>query len=169
MKKWKEQGVAVWLMIQVVAQLLVVGIIVIRRGEAAAAAGVGIGVNWGTLSQHRLPAKTVVDLLKRNKISKMKLFDADPQVLNALRGSRIQVMVGIPNDFLSLLSSSPPAADSWVRHNLSAYISSANPSTSADIRSVLVCSFHFFRSFFHTYFYIIIMLLAHYYFKCMHS
>lgn len=114
------------------------GGLVVERGEAA------IGVNWGTLSQHRLSAQTVVDLLKQNKISKVKLFDADPEVLNALRGTQIQVMVGIPNDFLSILSSSPPAADSWVRNNLSSYIS-AKPST--DIRYVAVGNEPFLSSY----------------------
>ena len=71
---------------------------VVKRGKGA------VGVNWGTLSHHRLSAKTVVDLLKLNKISKVKIFDTDPGVLNALRGSKLQVMVGIHNDFLSIFT-----------------------------------------------------------------
>lgn len=121
--------------------VLVVAILIgvaVEEGEAA------IGVNWGTLSLHRLSAKTVVDLLKLNKISKVKLFDSDPEVVNALRGSGIQVMVGIPNEMLSLLSSSPNAADFWVRRNLSAYIS-AKPS--ADIRYVAVGNEPFLTSY----------------------
>ncbi|KAK6149602.1 hypothetical protein DH2020_017127 [Rehmannia glutinosa] len=51
-----------------------------------------IGVNWGTVSNHRLSPDTVVDLLKDNKIEKVKLFDADPTVLKALMGSGIEVM-----------------------------------------------------------------------------
>ncbi|XP_021724648.1 glucan endo-1,3-beta-glucosidase 5-like [Chenopodium quinoa] len=109
-----------------------------KGGESA------IGMNWGTLSQHRLPATKVVDLLKQNKISKVKLFDADPEALNALRGTHIQVMVGIPNDFLPILSSSSIAADSWVRHNLSAYVSSNPP---ADIRYVAVGNEPFLTSY----------------------
>lgn len=89
-----------------------------------------IGVNWGTLSSHRLKPSTVVDLLRDNKISKVKLFEADPDVLKALMGSGIQVMVGIPNEMLSLLGSSSVAADFWVRQNVSAYITKGG----ADIR-----------------------------------
>ncbi|KNA06927.1 hypothetical protein SOVF_176590 [Spinacia oleracea] len=113
-------------------------VVLVKKGEAA------IGVNWGTLSQHRLSATTVVDLLKQNKISKVKLFDADPEVLNGLRGTHIQVMVGIPNEFLSIISSSIPAADSWVHHNLSAYVST-NPSV--DIRYVAVGNEPFLSSY----------------------
>lgn len=92
----------------------------------------GIGVNWGTISFHRLKPTTVVDLLRENKIQKVKLFEADSDVLKALMGSGIQVMVGIPNEMLPLLSSSPSAADLWVRQNVSAYMGKGG----ADIRYV---------------------------------
>ncbi|GKV18846.1 hypothetical protein SLEP1_g29172 [Rubroshorea leprosula] len=81
-----------------------------------------IGVNWGTIQLHRLKPSTVVDLLKENKIQKVKLFDADPQVLRALMRSGIEVMVGIPNEMLAMLSSSTAVADLWVRQNVTAYI-----------------------------------------------
>jgi hypothetical protein len=81
-----------------------------------------IGVNWGTISFHRLKPSTVVDLLKDNKIKKVKLFDADPDALTALVGSGIEVMVGIPNEMLAALSSSTDASDLWVRQNVSRYV-----------------------------------------------
>lgn len=82
----------------------------------------GIGVNWGTLSVHRMSPETVVNLLKDNKISKVKLFDADPYSLKALMGSGIEVMVGITNDMLAALSSSSAASDLWVSQNVSRYM-----------------------------------------------
>ncbi|XP_054778649.1 glucan endo-1,3-beta-glucosidase 5-like [Prosopis cineraria] len=81
-----------------------------------------IGVNWGTVSFRKLRPLTVVDLLRDNNIPKVKLFEAEADVLTALKGSGIQVMVGIPNEMLSLLSSSPSAADLWVRQNVSSYM-----------------------------------------------
>ena len=81
-----------------------------------------IGVNWGTISFHRLRPSTVVDLLRDNKIQRVKLFEAEPHVMKALVGSGIQVMVGIPNEMLPVLSSSTAAADLWVRQNVSAYM-----------------------------------------------
>ncbi|KAH7660272.1 Glycoside hydrolase family 17 protein [Dioscorea alata] len=81
----------------------------------------GIGVNWGTLSSHRLSPSVVVDLLKENRIGKVKIFDADPNVLRALMGSGIEVMIGIPNEMLATLSSSPAVADLWVSQNVSRY------------------------------------------------
>lgn len=84
-----------------------------------------IGVNWGTTSSHPLPPSKVVELLKSNKITKVKLFDADPLVLQALSGSNIGVTVGIPNSMLKSLNSSKKAAESWVHDNVTRYISSS--------------------------------------------
>lgn len=103
----------------------------------------GIGVNWGTLSLHKLSPSTVVDLFKQNKIEKVKLFDADPYCLNALRGSGIQVMVGIPNEMLSVFSSSTDACDLWVSQNLSRYMGKGG----VDIRYVAVGNEPFLTSY----------------------
>jgi len=81
-----------------------------------------MGVNWGTLSSQRLAPSIVVKLLQANHIMKVKLFDADPMVLEALMGSGIQVMVGISNDLLGTISSSSAAADLWVRDNVLRYV-----------------------------------------------
>ncbi|KAF7803890.1 glucan endo-1,3-beta-glucosidase 5 [Senna tora] len=102
-----------------------------------------IGVNWGTVSFHKLKPSTVVDLLKENKIPKVKLFEAEPDVLRALVGSGIQIMVGIPNDMLSLLGSSPSAADLWLRQNVSAYMGKGG----ADIRYIAVGNEPFLTSY----------------------
>ncbi|XP_024973866.1 glucan endo-1,3-beta-glucosidase 9 [Cynara cardunculus var. scolymus] len=81
-----------------------------------------IGVNWGTTASHPLPPSKVVELLKINKITKVKLFDSNPQVLESLSGSNIGVTVGIPNSMLHTLNSSVKAAESWVHDNLTRYL-----------------------------------------------
>ncbi|KAG8371516.1 hypothetical protein BUALT_Bualt13G0095700 [Buddleja alternifolia] len=83
----------------------------------------GIGVNWGTAASHPLAPQKVVELLKANNIDKVKLFDADPLVLQSLSGSNIHVAVGIPNSMLRSLNSSLKAADSWVHDNLTRFVS----------------------------------------------
>ncbi|MBA0687323.1 hypothetical protein Goari_014871 [Gossypium aridum] len=80
----------------------------------------GLGVNWGTMASHKLPPKTVVQMLKDNGIKKVKLFDADSTTMNALAGSDIEVMVAIPNDQLLAMNSYKRAKD-WVRRNVTRY------------------------------------------------
>lgn len=92
----------------------------------------GIGVNWGSQASHPLPPATVVRLLHDNGIQKVKLFEADSDILRALSRSGIQVMVGIPNDLLAPLAGSVAAAERWVSQNVSAHVSS----NGVDIRFV---------------------------------
>ncbi|XP_030506512.1 glucan endo-1,3-beta-glucosidase 9 [Cannabis sativa] len=84
-----------------------------------------LGVNWGTMASHPLPPPKVVELLKSNNFTKVKLFDADPLVLEALSGSNIRVTVGIPNTMLKSLNSSKKAAESWVHDNVTRYVSNS--------------------------------------------
>lgn len=80
----------------------------------------GLGVNWGTQATHKLPPKTVVQMLKDNGIQKVKLFDADSSTMSALSGSGLEVMVAIPNDQLSVMNSYDRARN-WVKRNVTRY------------------------------------------------
>ncbi|KAJ8440211.1 hypothetical protein Cgig2_023976 [Carnegiea gigantea] len=88
--------------------------------------GTVIGVNWGRNASHPLPPSKVVELLKANNVTRVRLYDADPSALEALSGSRIQAMVGIPNFMLRTFNSSFKAAQSWVHKNLTRYFSSGS-------------------------------------------
>lgn len=124
MMRWKKKVVVGWLVWSVLVSW-----------------GSGIGVNWGTLSTHPLPPSTVVKMLRDNGFQKVKLFDADSSILNALSNSGIQVMVGIPNDMLSVMANSLQAAENWVSKNISSHISS----NGVDIRlsKIYICVYSF--------------------------
>lgn len=83
----------------------------------------GLACNWGTRSTHPLPPNIVVKLMKDNGFDKVKLFEPDSGALKALGHSGIQVMVGIPNEFLAPLASSVTVAENWVAQNISSYVS----------------------------------------------
>ncbi|KAL7159665.1 hypothetical protein ABFS83_01G043200 [Erythranthe nasuta] len=102
-----------------------------------------IGANWGTQATHPLAPSIIVKLLKDNGIQKVKLFDAEARVLNAFSGSGIEVMVGIPNEMLSLLANSVSAAERWVERNVSAHVSA----NGVDIRYVAVGNEPFLSSY----------------------
>ncbi|CAN4096940.1 unnamed protein product [Withania somnifera] len=72
------------------------------------------------MATHKLPPKTVVQMLKDNGIQKVKLFDADQSTMSALAGTDIEVMVAIPNDQLSSMNDYDRAKD-WVRRNVTRY------------------------------------------------
>ncbi|XP_074557362.1 glucan endo-1,3-beta-glucosidase 8-like [Curcuma longa] len=80
----------------------------------------GLGVNWGTMASHPLPPKIVVQMLKANGISRVKIFDADAATMNALAGSGIEVMVAIPNNMLGYMIDYDTARQ-WVSRNVTRY------------------------------------------------
>lgn len=86
------------------------GLILVRVLESVE----GLGVNWGAQATHKLRLKTVVQMLKDNKITKVKLFDSDHGTLGAFAGSNIEVMVAIPNDQLAAMNDYS-RAKSWVK------------------------------------------------------
>lgn len=89
-------------------------------GTANAAAG--IGVCYGMLGNNLPAATDVVGLYKKYNIGKMRLFDPNPQALDALRGSNILVTLGMRNEDLPNLASSQEAVDSWFATNVQPYL-----------------------------------------------
>ncbi|KAJ3697139.1 hypothetical protein LUZ61_000844 [Rhynchospora tenuis] len=103
----------------------------------------GIGCNWGTRATHPLPPDVTVRLMKDNGFGKVKLFEAEPWVMQALGRSGLEVMLGIPNEFLAPLAASVQAAENWVMQNVSNYISKHG----VDIRYVAVGNEPFLKSY----------------------
>ncbi|PIN26877.1 Glucan endo-1,3-beta-D-glucosidase [Handroanthus impetiginosus] len=82
----------------------------------------GIGVNWGTQASQNLHPATIVQMLKDNKIDKIKLFDSDPWTVKHFAGTGIEVMLGIPNNQLKDLAQDYDKATDWVKQNLTKHI-----------------------------------------------
>jgi hypothetical protein len=82
----------------------------------------GLGVNWGTISINPLPPGYVVKMLQANGINKVKLFDADYDVVRSMAGTNIEVMVAAPNNLLFALASDLSAAQAWVKENVTQFI-----------------------------------------------
>lgn len=97
--------------------LLCVALLVV----AMATGGGAVGVNWGKMATHRLPPKKVVKMLVENGFDKVKLFDADSDMLEALTGTDIEVMVGIPNYILEEVSIDQQRAADWVDENVTSW------------------------------------------------
>lgn len=82
----------------------------------------GIGVNWGTQAAQLLHPSTIVQMLKDNKINKVKLFDSDHWTVKYFAGTGIEVMLGIPNNQLGKFADSYDFAKEWVKNNVSTHL-----------------------------------------------
>ncbi|XP_020586340.1 glucan endo-1,3-beta-glucosidase 8-like [Phalaenopsis equestris] len=79
-----------------------------------------LGVNWGTITFHRLPPKTVARLLHDNGIKKVKLFDVDHYTMETLSGTGIEVMIAVNNLLLAPMNNYA-TAKAWVQSNVTHY------------------------------------------------
>lgn len=102
--------------------VLAMVMMILMSSSSSWEAAEALGVNWGTVSYNPLPNSVVVQLLKDNALTKVKLFDADPNVIQSMKGTSNEVMVSCTNDMLAGLAGSVDAATAWVKQNVSQYV-----------------------------------------------
>lgn len=90
------------------------------------ASGAFVGINIGTGVSNMPPASSIVSILQSQKITHVRLFDADHQMLTALANTGIEVMVGVPNDQLLQVGESRTAAADWINKNVAAFVPLTN-------------------------------------------
>ncbi|MQM13926.1 hypothetical protein Taro_046852 [Colocasia esculenta] len=106
----------------------------------------GVGVNYGTKGDNLPTADKVVNLFKSRNIQFLRLFDPNPDALNALHGSGISVVLGTLNQDLQQLAGSQDAAAQWVAAHVTPhanavkfrYISAGNEVIPGDLASFVL-------------------------------
>lgn len=81
-----------------------------------------VGVCYGLIGDNLPSPKDVVSLYKKYNIQKMRIFEPYPQVLEALRGSNIELTLGVRNNDIPILASDEGAANSWFMSNVHPYM-----------------------------------------------
>ncbi|KAM0065722.1 putative glucan endo-1,3-beta-D-glucosidase [Helianthus debilis subsp. tardiflorus] len=79
-----------------------------------------VGVCYGRLGDNLPSERAVVSLYQRNGITRMRIYDPHQPTLEALRGTNIELMIGVPNDALQSLNDQNNA-NTWVRDNIQRY------------------------------------------------
>lgn len=83
---------------------------------------INIGICYGMQGNNLPPATQVIQLYQRYGISSVRLFDPNPAALQALRGSKISVSLGIRNEDLPSLAASQAAVNAWFATNVEPYL-----------------------------------------------
>ncbi|KAL3821071.1 hypothetical protein ACJIZ3_006976 [Penstemon smallii] len=81
-----------------------------------------IGINYGRIADNLPSPPKVVQLLKAQGITKVKLYDTDSTVLSAFSGSGISLTVALPNQQLSSAAASQSYTDTWIQSNILTYL-----------------------------------------------
>ncbi|KAM1158285.1 hypothetical protein ACFX19_032152 [Malus domestica] len=80
-----------------------------------------IGINYGRLGNNLPSANRSIELLKAMNAGRVKLYDADLEILKLLSGTNLQVSIMVPNNEISTIASDQTKADEWVRNNVLPY------------------------------------------------
>uniref|UniRef100_A0A6N2MZJ2 glucan endo-1,3-beta-D-glucosidase n=1 Tax=Salix viminalis TaxID=40686 RepID=A0A6N2MZJ2_SALVM len=99
--------------------LLLFGLVISRLTLSDAQS---IGVCYGKNGNNLPSDQEVVSLFQSNGIGRVRIYDPNRDTLEALRGSNIEVILGVPNDNLPALAGASAAA-TWVQNNVVAYSS----------------------------------------------
>ncbi|KAK8583614.1 hypothetical protein V6N13_109022 [Hibiscus sabdariffa] len=84
-----------------------------------------IGVNYGQIADNLPPPEDVVPLVKSIGATKVKLYDANPRVLDAFANTGIEFMVGLGNEYLDKMRD-PAKAQAWVKQNVQSHLPATN-------------------------------------------
>lgn len=87
-----------------------------------------IGVNYGGTysSSNPVSVQRAIQIIRANKITAIKIFSPDPLILNALKGSGLEIITAAVNGDLQALATSPAFAQRWVDNNILPYFPKAN-------------------------------------------
>ncbi|XP_020599148.1 glucan endo-1,3-beta-glucosidase 14-like [Phalaenopsis equestris] len=80
------------------------------------------GINYGRIADNIPPPEIVVSLLKAVKIKNVKIYDSDHGVLRAFKGSGLELVVGLSNDYVKEVNSSEDRAMEWVKENVHSWL-----------------------------------------------
>ncbi|XP_031377811.1 glucan endo-1,3-beta-glucosidase 14 [Punica granatum] len=80
------------------------------------------GVNYGRIADNIPPPSNVVTLLKAAKIKNIRIYDADHSVLTAFKGSGIEIVIGVGNEFLKDMSVGEDGAMNWIKENVEPFL-----------------------------------------------
>uniref|UniRef100_A0A6N2L194 glucan endo-1,3-beta-D-glucosidase n=1 Tax=Salix viminalis TaxID=40686 RepID=A0A6N2L194_SALVM len=80
-----------------------------------------VGINMGEDVSNLMSATELVSFLQFQKVTHIKLYDADPDILKALAKTKIRVIISVPNNQLLAIGSSNTTAASWIGKNVVAY------------------------------------------------
>lgn len=78
-------------------------------------------MNYGQLGDNLPSPNRSIELLTIMKTGRVKLYDANPEILNLLSNTKFQVSIMVPNNEISGIASNQSIADEWVSHNVLPY------------------------------------------------
>lgn len=89
--------------------------------EAEAKDAPFVGINIGTDVSNLLSPEELITFLQSQKISHIRLYDSNADILKALSHTKIRVIISVPNNQLIAIGSSNTTAATWIQRNVVAF------------------------------------------------
>ncbi|GMG98444.1 hypothetical protein Nepgr_000284 [Nepenthes gracilis] len=86
---------------------------------------VGVGINYGQIANNLPSPSRVAVLLESISISRVKLYDADPNVLRDFSNKNVEFIIGLGNEYL-LNMTDAVKAQAWIQQQVQPYIGQTN-------------------------------------------
>ncbi|XWS52888.1 hypothetical protein CRYUN_Cryun11dG0111000 [Craigia yunnanensis] len=83
--------------------------------------GLGVGINYGQIANNLPSPSRVSYLLSSLNISRVKLYDADPNVLVAFSNTNVDFIIGLGNEYLQNMTD-PIKAQNWVLQRIKPHL-----------------------------------------------
>ncbi|XP_020242092.1 glucan endo-1,3-beta-glucosidase 11-like isoform X2 [Asparagus officinalis] len=80
------------------------------------------GINYGQISDNIPGPENVVKLLKAAKIKNVRIFDSNHTVIEAFKGSGLELIVGLSNEHVKDMNASEDKALDWVEDNVQQFL-----------------------------------------------
>ncbi|CAA2998655.1 glucan endo-1,3-beta-glucosidase 11-like [Olea europaea subsp. europaea] len=84
------------------------------------------GINYGRIADNIPSPDEVVTLLRAAKIKNVRIYNAEQSVLKAFKGTGLELVVGLPNEFVKEMSANADHALTWVKDNVMAFLPDTN-------------------------------------------
>ncbi|OVA10376.1 Glycoside hydrolase [Macleaya cordata] len=81
-----------------------------------------VGINYGTLGNNLPSPKKVAQLLQSTLIDKVKIYDTNPNILEAFSNTGIDLIVAVENENVANISRDSAAADRWFTTRVSPFL-----------------------------------------------
>ncbi|KAF3618496.1 Glucan endo-1,3-beta-glucosidase 11 [Capsicum annuum] len=86
----------------------------------ASTLSLGIGINYGQIANNLPTPSRVSYLLRSLNVTRVKLYDADPNVLSAFANTDVEFVIGLGNEYLQRMSD-PQQAQAWIEQHVQPY------------------------------------------------
>ncbi|KAF5752736.1 glucan endo-1 3-beta-glucosidase 14-like isoform X1 [Tripterygium wilfordii] len=84
-----------------------------------------LGINYGQIGNNLPSPDEVLDLLSSLKLTKVRIYDTNPQILTAFASSNVELIVTVENQMLATLMDSQQALQ-WVSTHIGPYFPATN-------------------------------------------